>query len=113
MITVFKTHYRLLKGLAVNRLTIHQIETADIYYLPDQNRLLRLKRVQKALLHDAAVITVKLPPAQRKVFKATVTMSQGIQSESDLQGFVGWLNAKVTARTDTEWKQLRLLEDEG
>ena len=111
MITVFQSNFRLLKGIAVNRLTIHQIETADIYYLPDQNRLLRLKRVQKALLHDAAVITVNLAPEPRKVFKAAVDMACGIQSETDLQGYVGWLQAKVTARTDKEWKQLRLLQE--
>lgn len=113
MLQIFKDNYWLLKGIAENTLEIRRIQGMKIYVLKDQNRIVPLKRVHKALLHDAAKITVSLPPQPRKVFKAAVEMAIAVSTPDELTQFMNWLEAKVIAGTDKEWKQLELLGGTG
>jgi len=62
----------LLKGISEVALKIHAIEDADVFSLQDNYQLARLKRVIKALLHDAAQETAKLKGYEQFAWRSAV-----------------------------------------
>lgn len=83
----------LLNGIASTAWKIHRIDDMDVFSLKHYNERVVLKRVIKALLHDAAKMTVALPPRPRQIFKAAVDMATAVRTEEELEAFKRFVNS--------------------
>lgn len=73
----------LLKGIAATSRRIHEIEDQAVYCMKDQHQKIVLKRVIKALLHDAAQEAMKLEGYQRHVWSSSVREATTVRTTVD------------------------------
>jgi hypothetical protein len=78
----------LLKGISEVAVKVHLIEDADIFSLQDKYKLIQLKRVMKALLHDAAQQTLQFEGYKQFCWRSAVHEAMTPRTPAGQRGFV-------------------------